>query len=67
MRCLWLLVAAELCCIVLARAESYNSLLALGPRSAMVTYAAVAAALHPGPVLSFGENSSGFAMKIDFV
>ena len=51
---------------MLARAESYNSLLELGPRSAMVTYAAVAAALHPGPVLSFGENSSGFSMKIDF-
>ena len=49
-----------------ASAESYSSLLALGPRSAMVTYAAVAAALHPGPVLSFGENSSGFAMKINF-
>ena len=49
-----------------ASAESYNSLLELGPRSAMVTYAAVAAALHPGPVLSFGENSSGFSMTIEF-
>ena len=47
--------------------QSYSSLLALGPRAALVTYAAAVPSLHPGQkVLSFDDNSTGFSMRIDF-